>query len=177
MINLHNTIEYIRLSTMSATTTIVPWMVPVTYAAILWLQINGASPHFLLILVVTWAVIWTMLLWYGYAWLGPKIKKYVKVNKERDNSEHIQEKYDEKKVWWLKKQAHHLHQKMHFIDNPWVLYGIVIINCTLPIPDLVVIMHAQQKIKTLWFLISTIIGKLLNYIPIIYGIELGKMLF
>lgn len=169
--------EYLWLSLLSATTTFVPRMLPVTYAAILGLQINGTSPHLLLFLVVFWAVMWTMMLRYGYAWLGPKIKQYIQVNKERDDKNHTQKIDDQKKVWWLGKQAHHRHKKMHIVNNQWVLYGIIIINCTLPIPDLVVVMHVQKKIPTLWFLMSTIIGKILNYAPFIYGIEIGKLFF
>ncbi len=172
---IQSLMQYSRLFFMSATTSFLPWMVPLTYAAILWLQIQGVNPHLILLLTVSGSVAGTMLLRYGYIRLWPKIKKYVKIGKERKNDKKIDKKMSKKKSW-LKRKAHLLHQKMHIVDKPMILYSIIVINCTLPIPDLVVIMHVQKKVHVVWFFISTVIGKLLNYIPVIYGIELGKAL-
>lgn len=77
-----------------------------------------------------------------------------------------------KKKSWLKRKAHELHQKMHVFNKPHILFLTVFITTLLPIPDLVVIMHVQKKMSLISFFVATVIGKILNYVPIIYGIEL-----
>ena len=64
---------------------------------------------------------------------------------------------------------------MHVLNKPHILFLTVLITTLLPIPDLVVIMHVQKKMRLISFFIATTIGKILNYVPIIYGVELGKM--
>gem|GEM_PF-4820156 len=115
-----------------------------------------------------------MTLWFGYQYLGPKIKKYIKINKKWSKDKQLDK--PSKKKSRLKRKTHELHQKMHTFNKPWVLFTTVFITTLLPIPDLVVIMHVQKKMRLLPFFIATAIGKVLNYVPIIYGVELGKIL-
>ncbi len=159
---------------MSATTTFIPWMLPLTYAAIIALQTQHIDPHLLLFVTVIWAILGTMTLRFWYQWLWPKIKKYVKIKKERTKDKDLDK--SKKKQSWLKRKTHELHQKMHVLNKPHILFLTVLITTLLPIPDLVVIMHVQKKMNVLSFFIATVIGKVMNYVPIIYGIELGKML-
>lgn len=172
---LNTLAEYARLALMSATTTFIPWMLPLTYGAIVTIQLQHVSPHTILMVTVLWAIIGTMILWFAYARLGPKIKKYISLNKEREEHQDID--LPKKKQSRLKQKAHELHQKMHVLEKPHILFLTVFITTLLPIPDLAVIMHVQKKMNLLSFFIATTLGKILNYIPIIYGIELGKMLF
>ncbi len=168
--------QYFRLALMSASTTFIPWMLPLTYAAIIALQLNWANPHGLLFVTVVGAIAGTMILRYWYKFLGPKIKKYIHVWKERKNEKNIDTKIPKKK-WWIKQKTHELHQKMHIFNSPHILFGTVFITTLLPIPDLIVIMHVQKKMNTLIFFIATTLWKILNYIPIIYGIEIWQMMF
>ncbi len=168
-------VKYYRLSLMSATTTFIPWMLPLTYWAIATLQLQNINPHLILFVTVLWAVSWTMILWFSYAWLWPKIKHYINLNKERTNEQDIKQHTQRKSR--LKRKAHALHQKMHVLDKPHILFVTVFITTLLPIPDLAVILHVQKKMNILMFFLATTIGKILNYIPFIYGIEFAKIFF
>jgi len=168
-------LSYIRLAFMSASTTFVPWMVPLTYSAILWLQITGVSPHLILMLSVWWAIVGTCVLWllhyYAADWVSTHIKR--SKNREQENMSNT----NDPETSWIKKKTKQLHEKLHIVDEPSVLFRLVAITTFTPIPDLVIIHYAQGKLSFPIFVLATAIGKTLNYVPIIYGIELWKILF
>lgn len=176
MITTNILIEYVRLSLMAATTTFIPWMLPITYTAIWTLQLQDISPDLILWLTVFWAIVGTMILWFSYALLWKKIKNYISLSKERSDDIKLHKK-KKKKASWIKRKSHELHQKMHVLDKPWILFLTVFITTLLPIPDLVVIIHVQKKMSIFSFFIATTLGKTLNYIPFIYGIEFMKYFF
>ena len=163
------------LALMSATTTFIPWMVPLTYAAIAWLQLQQNSPHQIFLVTVVGAVVWTMLLWLGYTWCSWWILKHITIPDDRkeDHMPHTSTPSSS----WIKRKAKLLYQKLHIHSTPKVLFSLVVITALLPIPDLVVIMHVHKKMPILSFFVATVLWKALNYAPIIYGIELGKMMF
>lgn len=173
---LQSALDYLWLGIMSASTTFIPWMLPLTYAAIVPVQMTNNNPHIILFVTVVGAILWTMFMRFGYSFFWEKISKYVKLWKEWKNEEKVDKKMSTKKSW-LKRKTHELHQKMHMFNKPHILFATVFITTLLPIPDLVVIMHVQKKMNTLLFFVATVLGKILNYIPIIYGVEVWKMFF
>lgn len=161
-------LNYLRIALLSAWSAFVPWFVPLAYTAIGALQINGTSPHLLLIVSVIWAVIWTTILYFLDQTCYKLYQKYIsKNNLSYDTKANTSKIYQ-----WTQR----LHKKLKVVEKKPTLFALVILTTISPIPDIVIIRYIQGKLPFTRFFVAVIIGKTLNYAPIIYGIELVKIL-
>ncbi len=153
----------------SALATFIPWLLPVTYAALIWAQTQGYDPTFICLISIWWAIIWTSTIRLLDTYFTKRVKKYIKIPLKR-RKEHMWAK-DAKDTWWFKRKIKWLNEKLQVTEKKRVLFFLVIVTTYSIIPDILLIKYVRNKISFLVFLIAVTIWKSLIYIPVIYWIE------
>jgi hypothetical protein len=157
------TLQRISLFVRSALTTFIPRLIPLLYAALAWLTINGQSLITMSIVVRAGAVAWACILWFFSGYIEARLQKRFSWFKHRHNT-------------MIGRRITKLHNKLRVTDHQFLLALLVAGTTRSTIPDVLIITVVRRKLSFPLFLLATIIGKFFVYTPIIYGVEFSKYL-
>lgn len=163
-------LEYWWVSLLSYVMTYMPRLTPLKYAAISGMVIAGKE-HWLIYFCATWwAVLWTMSLVFLNDHASSWIKKNITINKKRKGEHRI----SQKKRYWLDRIKHRqdiLFQKLHIVNNRWMLFFLTFLWTYSVIPDILIIRFTKKKIGVFLFFVATVLGKSITNFLIVFWTE------
>lgn len=145
-------------------TTFVPWIIPLIYVTISWLLLTWMNPLFLAVIVTSWAVGWTTLLWFANTYIDKKLQ-------------HLYPKFSYDESHRLGKKIIRIHKQLHIYTKKRILFFLVACTTWSAIPDILIIRTVRHKLPFPYFFWATLIWKFFVYTPFIYGIELIEALW
>ncbi len=162
-------LQYACLALSSLTTSFVPRLIPVTIWFIVLLQNDQSNSFVILGVTLLGTIVSAILMWYFShivsSSMETRLLKKIKESKESNQQ-----------LSWIEKIRIAYHNKLHTVHKPLIIFWVIVLGATLPVPDILIVYHLQKKTSLPLFVLAHTIGKIANYAPIIFAIQLGKTL-
>lgn len=158
--------EYFSLAAFSFVSTYFPRLTTFTYGFLGALLVMHYDPLLLCCITTLAACLGTLSLRFADTYIHSLISRAVRLK----SSHHSRWPF----LTRVQRFFQHIHDRLHMVSRKDVLFFLVIVWVQAAIPDLLVIRAVKHKLPFGLFLVAMIIGKIVVYAPIIYGIEFLK---